>query len=124
MNIRLETPLIPKSLNNLLRMHWAARRRHERTWLGHIGVAKAQAGVFKAPELERVEIHIQIMHTGRGILDEDNVWGGLKPMFDALVKVGILVDDNDQVIIRRTLTRTRVKHLAEAKTIIKIVDKA
>ena len=119
MLIRLELPLIPISRNSLDSMHWRARHRAAREWAEAVMVAKAQAKAW-GPAMTRCKVMIEISHTGHGILDEDNLWGGLKYLFDALVKNGLITDDNDQVIIERGLLRIRVASKNQHRTIVKI----
>jgi len=84
---------IPVSLNKLLRMHWAARKRIKNRWGNAVTVALVRAKFprdFQRPP-KKIKLDITIHHHTRGrLLDVDNT---LKFLLDSL-KGTVLYDDS------------------------------
>lgn len=116
--IQIEVPCVPVSGNKWQRMHWGARKRINEAW--HMAVMTmvdqrlahplfANTGSEK-PRKVRVETicyfasmqrknpHLPSRNGKR--LDQDNLETGLKPAFDALVKVGLIRDDHPKYLER------------------------
>lgn len=81
---------LPKSLNKALRAGRYAnnRQNHQFDFL----IAGMVRGKLPAKPLEKARIRI-VRHFWRN-LDYDGLVGSLKPVVDALVSAGVLVDDN------------------------------
>lgn len=82
------------SLNVLLRMHWAKRRRLCDDAQREI---MAQHGL-PLPARRRVARAVRIMSYRRRLLDKDNLIGGTKPIVDALKSCGFIWDDSPEWI--------------------------
>ena len=80
---------------------------------------------------EPVEIcDIIITRYGSRLLDWDNCYGGIKPLMDCLVTstgknpngLGIILDDNPQVVITLTMHQEKCKR-SEERTTVKILQR-
>lgn len=83
----------PPSLNRWQRMHWAARRRTMADWHLLLGDARVRA---QCPRFDKAHVVVRFYHRGR-VRDADNAIP--KVLLDNLVKLGVLPDDNPQVIL-------------------------
>ncbi len=96
--IRLVINKVTPSGNELLRLHWAARKKEQNFFaallLGQIRQWEhindfAGDGTIKATGKRRVTI----TRHGKRTLDTDNGYSGLKLLLDELVKFKLLIDD-------------------------------
>jgi hypothetical protein len=90
---------IPPSTNELMRMHWAVRRRtekHLRMWI--IDAIATDSGEYKTippadwPESRRCRMTIRAFRKRH--LDPDNAHGGLKLLIDAIKHLRLIHDDS------------------------------
>ncbi len=81
---------VPKSLNKALRSHYHRRTRANNMW--ELLIAGQCRGKLPAKPLEKA--HITITRHAYRFLDYDGLVGSMKPVVDALVRVGVLKDDN------------------------------
>lgn len=86
--IRIVLPEATPSLNQLLRMHWAKRRRMAKGAALAIRMQTLAAPVASEKRRVRIERH------GKKTLDEDNAYGGCKLVIDCLKDLDLLVDDS------------------------------
>ena len=92
----LRIPLVPKSPNGpegLLRMFWAKRANYNKYW---IALVRESMGRNFSCQPEGVRAYVTIYQYRKRLLDHDNAWSSLKPCIDALVKVGIILDDDEE----------------------------
>lgn len=87
MIIRVERPI--RSLNQLLRWHWATRKREQKAWELEIWAA-FNGRVPKA----KGKVKIDIISHRKQLLDLDNLWGGAKIAIDAMKALEICLDDS------------------------------
>ena len=80
---------VPLTLNQLLRTHWAARGRDLESWKYHILAVAGNR--HKLAKRGRVRLKI-VVYRGK-LQDPDNAVGSVKPLVDALKRLGWLVDD-------------------------------
>lgn len=78
-----------QSRNVLDKMHWAKRANLAAAW--HFRVLNAVGGRPFAKPLVKRKVRLTVYRNRE--LDSDNLIGGAKALRDALVKVGLLVDD-------------------------------
>lgn len=86
------------SQNELRSNHGAARFRYkaERTWWERALRDRMTEGVVDCAKARRI-VRLTRELTGRERpRDYGNLVGGLKPVLDAMVRVGVLVDDSEQ----------------------------
>lgn len=111
---RIEIPdWRPKTTNELLALHYRARSGAKRIDAEMIGTYAALVGVPKATGRRRIDLEIR-KRMGRS-LDEDNAWKSLK---DALVRLGLLVDDSPRWCDQGTPTFPR----GPRRTVITLTD--
>lgn len=99
-SLRLEVPGVPtpsaNEWTNRTRHRWRYRT-HQRAWMDLLTpalLAATNAGQWRMTQRVRVTIEVQ----RRNLLDWDNFLGGLKPVLDALRKLGVIPDDNPGAI--------------------------
>jgi hypothetical protein len=105
--IRFTIPRRLLSANQLLRMHWAKRRKEQRTWdvevlaallalPGGVGTTRPIRVVDEEGKLLRVRRDVKITRHGARLMDYDNLHGSVKMLVDALKHHGLIVDDSPQ----------------------------
>lgn len=99
----LEIPRVPSSPNYLRGKHWRVRWRESKLWNEEVGLAILQAK-HREPPYQRAQVTIN--RRSRGQLDDDNLWGSVKPVIDALRHAAILVNDSPDHI-KLTVTQSR-----------------
>lgn len=87
---RFSIPVILPSLNALLRMHWAKRRRVKQEIGGLLAFTVPPGCKLSEP----VKRSVLIVRRGGKTLDADNLAGGHKPLVDCLVELDLLWDDS------------------------------
>lgn len=92
--LQIEINALPKSLNKTLRSYWAEQRRQHQWWHFAVGLKIRQKDLPPKP-LEKATIRVT-RHFYRS-LDFDGLVGSMKPVIDALVTNGVLIDDNWKV---------------------------
>lgn len=117
---RFTIPRLTLSNNELLRMHFIVRKDLNATWWWEI---KAAINKF---EHNRTEISRSTGPVKRGVLivsyrkkklDDDNFFGGLKPLLDSLVAHKLIWDDNPEVLELRAEIQIDTK---DQRTVVEI----
>lgn len=94
--LEIQVPEVAPSLNRLMRMHWAARRKLLKKW-----------EVILWAELYRIGAHdfrykgkvtVQIMRRSHHMMDADNLHGAAKLILDSLKTAGVIEDDSPEHI--------------------------
>jgi hypothetical protein len=102
------------SLNYVWGGHWHKKHELRKKWLWLIRQARLKAKVYDPPRHERAAI--TITRYGKRHVDQDNLAGGAKVIFDSLKQEGFIVDDSPKHI-----TATYVQHVGQARgTVIRI----
>lgn len=109
----ISIPRITPPNGVLLRMHWTKRRKLRETF-GLELMAATDWRVPKVEEKEKRKVKI-VSHRISLIRDDDNFYGGLKPLLDALTGRRIIYDDSRKYI-ELTLEQKRVKDKEDQKT--------
>lgn len=98
--IRLDG-LVPPSANKYLRMHWAVKKKLRQGYSWSINMAlldqlKGQLDRFWRRPLPKMRVQITIYSAGVRVrrLDTDNLWGGCKPLIDAMRDDGLIKNDS------------------------------
>lgn len=91
--IRIKIPKKVESLNKLLKMHWAQRKRHNGDWQAWVKIKTPKS---KPKWTGLVGVGIRSLRAR--LLDKDNLFGGCKPVVDALKKNGLIRDDTPKDI--------------------------
>lgn len=105
----------PTGLNELLCLHWAARRRRKRSDADLIAVYCGRAQVAAASRRRRITQRLTLAGNDRR-RDDDNAW---KSLLDSLVYARVLVDDGPDWVEKRPLEFERGR---ERKTTLVIED--
>ncbi len=84
----LVLPRLPLTANERLRLHWAAQRRDGKSWREALLAAGRPPREPPARAVVRLTIH------RRRLQDPDNQVASVKPILNALVARGWLVDDS------------------------------
>lgn len=92
--LKFEIEVLPKTPNALLGSHWTVRSKHAKKW-DRLVWAKCWH-VKPAKPLSRAKI--TLIRFSSVAPDYDGLVGSFKPVIDALVKNGVLIDDNQAVI--------------------------
>ncbi len=94
--IKLRIPGLPKSPNQLLGAHWRTRSRHSKQWLHAVHIVFLTNGIN--PRIALTKAKIKLTRVSSVMPDADNLRGSFKPVMDALVKLGTIIDDNPNVV--------------------------
>lgn len=78
------------------KLHWAKLARLKKAAETELWFSFVQTGIIRAKPGERRTVRITRRHPGRA-MDSDNLWATCKVPLDALVRVGLLADDNPDV---------------------------
>lgn len=93
---------LPDSPNKLLGAHWTRRKKHADKWLRFVW-AKVLEKKLPPEPLKKAKLTLIRYSTHK--LDADNLRSSFKAVVDALVKVGVIVDDNTDVIGEPTVSQ-------------------
>ena len=106
MELIIHSDTQPPGINRLLRMHWAVRKKHQNNLVSELE-ANYPTDLIEGP--------VCVEYTRRSVrlMDWDNAAGSFKLVGDALVQLGILEDDNPQIIKEFKVDQERVKHRVE-----------
>lgn len=108
MSIEITIAQVPKSPNQLLRMHWRERHKYNKQIEREVWIAKSWEGTCPGrPEHSPVTIDIELRLCGHRELDPDNAVGACKPIIDALVSLGIIKDDDPATVLAVNVTQKR-----------------
>lgn len=91
-------------VKGLYGMHWTDRQELFDRWIWLMKVAVSQAG---HPSFDRAPVVVTVTRYSTNFMDWDNFGASLKPVLDALVKCGVIADDNPEVIVSLSLRRKR-----------------
>lgn len=91
--LKIEIDSLPKSLNKKLRSHFHKNNKENNSWdrMIYFKVLK-----FKPPT-PLIKCKIAIIRHSHRMLDYDGLVGSMKPVVDALVDSGIMIDDTWKV---------------------------
>jgi hypothetical protein len=100
--------------NGLLRMHWRKRLEHQKAYWLHVLAAGLQ------PMVGPVRFEL-VRYSIGPLMDFDNLVSTGKCTTDALVRAGILPDDNPTIIAERSYTQERAESQAAQRTVIRLI---
>ena len=81
--------VMPVTLNQTLRWHWMKRHRYNEGWFVRF---IAEAGRPSGDPGEKMSLRIDVYRSR--FQDKDNMYGSVKPLVDAVKKLGWIVDDD------------------------------
>jgi hypothetical protein len=89
-------------------MHWAKRAKYNKNIEKAVWIAKHQAGIQGRPQHSGVKLRIELRTWRQKLMDRDNLVGACKPIIDALVTNGILMDDSPEHVIDLEVVEEKV----------------
>lgn len=116
--IELGVPWRTPSGNQLSGYHWSKRARYRRQWELGLRASMLRNQLYGCPEFARVKL-LFIREAATPIKDADNAYAGLKPVLDAMVSIGLLLDDGRAVIEELRIEQVKCRRNAE-RTLIQI----
>lgn len=124
MIVEFTIPIATPTLNEWQRMHWQKRRRTniEMAWQ-----IRAALGKWTGDPIKDCSIYIE--RHGSRLVDWDGVYGGLKPLLDALVKntktnphgLGIIEDDSPNVV-KKIVAVQKKSTRKGCRTLVRIIE--
>lgn len=109
----------PKTVNSLVRMHWAAKYNEAKRWKQCVGICCRQ---LKINGMRLKKATLEFTRFSSREPDFDNLAGSFKHILDGLVEAEVIVDDKPSVIgspifawekCKRSEVRIRVRILCE-----------
>ena len=92
MSYTITIPDVPPSLNKVLRMHWATKRRLSGRWQSLVWAMIPQRGNRWEQRKKRM---VLTLHHSR-LYDKDNAYGACKVVVDAMRHCGFIVNDTEE----------------------------
>lgn len=92
--LRIVLPEASPSLNEFIGRRWYAKNKLKTAWVQLLLLAPGMHAARTAPATKRMRL--DITRVGKRNLDRVNLWGGVKPVEDAMVTLGLLVDDSER----------------------------
>lgn len=91
--LKIEIDSLPKSLNKKLRSHFHKNNKENNSWdrMIYFKVVKY------LPPTPLIKCKICIVRHSERMLDYDGLVGSMKPVVDALVSAGVIIDDKWKV---------------------------
>ena len=80
---------VPESLNKVLRMHWAVRKRYNDKWYA---LVRSQIVPRRRKPKGKMVVFISLMR--KRLLDKDNLYGSCKVIVDGIKQLDLIVDDD------------------------------
>lgn len=78
-----------ESQNKWVGRHWSVKHKATKDWETEI-FAALNGKIQKA----KGKMKLKVQSYRKRLLDEQNLWGGLKPTLDAMKRLGLIVDDS------------------------------
>ena len=115
-----EIPELTPSNNKLVkgRTHWTAYRKMKEDWFYLLKLATQDLEIPRALDFEKRKIEAASHRVS--LLDEDNLEGGMKILWDAMVAAGYLFDDGPKFLERNRPTQVQVRKKRDEKTVVRL----
>ena len=91
----LVLPLKIKSLNEILKQHWATRRKSKQEYALFI---RNQMRLKNIPKAKCKKYYIKILSYRKKLLDYDNLVAGCKGLLDAMIDENLIHDDSPDYV--------------------------
>lgn len=113
-------PALTPSNNKLVkgRAHWTAYRKMREDWFYLVKLGSQDLDIPPAENMERRRVAVTSYRVS--LLDEDNLEGGMKLLWDAMVDAGYLFDDGPKFLEKETPVQIRVRKKRDEKTVLKL----
>lgn len=103
--LELRMPGIPSGPNGG-HGHWAAKAKHKKQWR----LKTCLKAVPFAPLIPLSKAEIECIRYTSHSMDYDNLVASFKAIIDGLMDAGIIVDDNQGVLVKRTYTHEKIRN--------------
>jgi Holliday junction resolvase RusA-like endonuclease len=114
MKQKIVVPELAPSLNKWQRMHWGKRKKIKEQWQWLIAE--------QSPKKHDGSVVINYTRASTRKMDLDNAAASFKPIGDALVKAGIIEDDNPDILTELTTQWQKADSQDSQCSIIEIND--
>lgn len=94
----LKIPCCPPALNAANKKHWSERNSDAEEWRMRVWAMIKRKELPAPPKTPLASARIQVIRHSSNMLDFDGVVGSMKPVIDALVKNGFILDDRWSVV--------------------------
>jgi Holliday junction resolvase RusA-like endonuclease len=116
--IEIIIPQLPKMPNQLLRRHWSIVMNEKKKWHSLVALE-----VFKEKDCTKLafpckQVILTLTRKSTSQPDFDGLVGSFKYVIDGLVKAGVIVDDNANVIADATYQWTKCKRIEQGISVI------
>ena len=118
MTFTFTIPDITLSNNKLLRMFWKNRCDLRDDWFYLIKEATQDLDIPQVEEFERRKVEVNSYRLS--LLDQDNLAGGMKLLWDAMVKAKYLYDDNEKYLETGKPGQGRVEKRKDQRTEVRL----
>lgn len=110
---------LPKLPNQIRMSHWRVKQAETRKWwdLVHLKTYKLMQGIDQP--MNQVEIQYERYSSREP--DYDNLVASFKPVTDALIKVGLILDDNPKVVVKSSYRWFKCAR-KDVRTIVRITS--
>lgn len=115
-NLKISVEKLPTSLNITLRSHFFKVNKEKQEWNKLIAYHCSN----KKPIDPLQRCQISVTRYSIRLMDYDGLVGSLKPVIDALIYCGIIIDDNYLVTGPWNVDQIKVKHKNEQRLEIQI----
>ncbi len=117
MILEFSVPWVSTTNNVLLRMHWSKRRKINADVQWSVKAAIGRSPDWPTPPPDPVTV--TIIRYGYSRPDRDNLYGGMKPLIDALTKCHLIIDDDEDHIVLRVRS-AKIKRPEPVQTYVRL----
>lgn len=120
MTFAFTIPAITPSNNKLVkgRTHWSAYRKMKQDWFYLVKLGAQDLDIPPAEPFERRRV--EVISYRLALLDQDNLAGGMKLLWDSMVDANLLYDDGEKFLETEKPTQVRVRKRSQQGTAIKL----
>ena len=100
-SVVIRVPGCPPSLNKILRMHWATRKKLLEAWssdLWYSASCLGRSATLSGWARSRARLTVNICLQHNRLFDKDNAYGSVKVVLDAMKSLGFIADDSPEFI--------------------------
>ncbi len=113
-------PELTPSNNKLVkgRTHWTAYRQMKLDWFYRVKLATQDIDIPPAAVMEFRKVAVRSYRVS--LLDDDNLRGGMKILWDALTDAGIIYDDGPKFLEKMPSEQEPVRKKRDEKTVVTV----
>jgi len=113
-------PELTPSNNKLVkgRTHWTVYRKMKEDWFYRVKLATQDLEIPRALDFELRRVEVESYRVS--LLDRDNLCGGMKLLWDALVDAGYLFDDGPKFLEKGDPVQVPVRKKRDEKTVVRL----